>query len=188
MTSSIVSQQAEERRKILEAQIETISQKARGVVQWLVSDIHLVEDIVQEALMKAWNRIENYNPLKATLDTWVTRIAVNQARDYLRKSRRNGEIVFTDFEKKVGLPSRIKDATFVDPALELEYKERTTEIRSSITQLPELLREAIQLYHFYGFGYSKIAETLGVPIGTVKSRIYSARKQLRPTLSLLVSH
>jgi len=141
------------------------------------------EDLTQETFVRAYTSIRSFQS-RASLNTWLFRIATNlcvdQSRraksrisaDSLSRSREAGEE-----EEQIDAP----DARF-DPqriALNTELGER---LDAALLRLPEKLRCAALLYDIEGLSYEEIAQVVGAPLGTVKSRIFNARAQLRDAL------
>lgn len=136
------------------------------------------EEATLDVFSKVWERAADYNARKATVKTWLTRIARNRAIDLLR--RRNAR--FT------GQNPAWADACLEcmpgsdDPAGHLEKAELHQEVTRALARLPENQREALSLAYFRGFTHSQIAEALAEPLGTVKTRIRSALQTLRNSM------
>lgn len=129
----------------------------------------LADDLVQETMFKA---LKNAGSLRevSTLDTWLYRILINCWHDYLRVSGRNVELFDVSDER---LPEHD------DSYQRAQIVER---VRASVSRLPMPLREVVTLADFAGFSYAQIAEIVDVPIGTVMSRLFRARKNLKDQL------
>ena len=123
----------------------------------------LADDLVQETMLKAMKKADSLRD-HATLDTWLYRILLNNWHDYLR--------VLYD----VGDESQPEHA---DSYQQLQIVGR---VRSSIERLPMSLREVVTLADFAGFSYAEIAEIVDIPIGTVMSRLFRARQNLKQQL------
>jgi RNA polymerase sigma-70 factor (ECF subfamily) len=132
-------------------------------------DPALADDLVQDTMYKA---IKNKSSLRelATLDTWLYRIMLNCWHDYLRVSGRHVELYDVRDD-------RIREQS--DMYQKLQIVDR---VRSSIASLPMNLREVVTLADFAGFSYAEIAEIVDVPIGTVMSRLFRARQNLKEQL------
>lgn len=129
----------------------------------------LADDLVQETIYKA---IKNASKLRdtGTLDTWLYRILYNCWQDYLRVKGRNVEF----FE--------MLDDQQAEQTDNYQQSQIVKRVRASVEQLPMPLREVVTLADFSGFSYAEIAEITDVPIGTVMSRLFRARKNLKQQL------
>jgi len=132
-------------------------------------DAALADDLAQEAIYKA---IKNAAKLRdvGTLDAWLYRILFNCWQDYLRVKGRNVEFV------------EMHDDAQLEHAESYQQSQIVDRVRTSIEQLPMPLREVVTLADFAGFSYAEIAEIIDVPVGTVMSRLFRARKNLKHQL------
>jgi RNA polymerase sigma-70 factor (ECF subfamily) len=133
-------------------------------------------DITQEAFLRAWEKIRTLR--EAPFKSWLFQIAVNLCYDHFRRGRRYG--VMPDEEqggKIVGL-----GVAMPDPQERAEANERSRAVRESIEALDHDMRAALVLRDINGLSYDEIAGVLGVPLGTVKSRIARARAQVQENL------
>ncbi|MCK4676143.1 MAG: RNA polymerase sigma factor [Gammaproteobacteria bacterium] len=132
-------------------------------------DPALADDLVQETVYKA---LKNASRLRdvATLDSWLYRILYNCWHDYLRVKGRNIEFI------------EMHDEEQVDHSDNYQQSQIVKRVRASVEQLPLPLREVVTLADFAGFSYAQIAEITEVPIGTVMSRLFRARKNLKQQL------
>ena len=137
----------------------------------MCGDANLAEDAAQEAFIRAWQHLPNYKP-RSPFRNWVYRIATNAARDVLRRER---ETVDID-ELALATSSEGPEAT-------TEREERGERVREAVLALPPASREVLVLREYEGFSYREIADALGIPIGTVMSRLNYARNHLRKSLA-----
>ena len=145
-----------------------------------------VQDVAQDAFIKAYTALPGFRG-EAAFYTWLYRIAVNSAKNYLMAKGRRPANLDVDAE----------EAEFFETADALKENaspERlalTDEIRKvifdTIENLPEELRVAIQLREIDGMSYDEIAEIMGCPVGTVRSRIFRAREAIDNNLKPLIS-
>jgi len=152
----------------------------------LIRDQAEIEDVAQEAFIKAYRALPNFRGDSAFY-TWLYRIAINTAKNYLVSQGRRAP---------TSTPTDIDDAeTFDDgdhlrdlntPDSMLVTKQVGEAVNRAIDQLPEDLRTAIVLRELEGLSYEEIAESMQCPIGTVRSRIFRAREaiaqELKPIL------
>lgn len=132
-------------------------------------DAALADDLAQDTIYKA---IKNANALRdiGTIDTWLYRILFNCWQDYLRVKGRNVEFIEMHDDDQAEHVESYQQSQIVD------------RVRASIEQLPMPLREVVTLADFAGLSYAEIAEIIDVPVGTVMSRLFRARKNLKQQL------
>jgi RNA polymerase sigma-70 factor (ECF subfamily) len=142
-----------------------------NVVYRMCGDASLAEDAAQEAFVRAWQHLPGYQP-RSAFRNWVYRIATNAALDVLRRER---ETVDVD-----ELPLVAEGA---GPEATVEGKERGERVRLAVLALPPASRAVLVLREYEGLSYREIADALGIPLGTVMSRLNYARKLLRESLA-----
>ncbi|MFV9615979.1 MAG: RNA polymerase sigma factor [Gammaproteobacteria bacterium] len=130
----------------------------------------VAEDVVQEAMIKALNSVDTVKNIEA-LDGWLFRILSNCFIDYCRKQR---EEVIIDETKLV--EQKTPEAVHSQNAM-------LAEVRSAIASLPFKHRQVLTLIDIENFSYSEVAEIVGVPLGTVMSRLNRARQSLKQSLN-----
>ena len=174
-----------------EAFDEIVARYKDGIYNYIwrmISNRDDVEDLAQEVFVRAFAAIRTYRR-ESNLHTWLYRIATNLCVD---KYRRDGlerrliaplewEELGSEQPKDTDLP----DSTY-DPQRVCERIELQAEVQKALSKLPEKLRAAILLYDLEGMSYEETAEALGCPVGTVKSRLFNARMQLRDILKAYV--
>ena len=160
--------------------------KLIGLISRYVRSHAECEDIAQESFIRAWRAIGSFRGDSAFY-TWLYKIAVNTAKNHLVAMGRRppaGDIDAGDAEFMAGGERMHDSAT---PERELMRQEIEQSVFSTVQALPEELRTAITLREVDGLSYDEIAEAMGCPIGTVRSRIFRAREaideKLRPLLS-----
>lgn len=150
--------------------------RVANLVSRYVSNSAEVEDVTQEAFIKAYRALPKFRGDSAFY-TWLYRIAANAAKNYLvALGRRPSSDQVIDEGEHFDLPGKLKDHESPDAVLmgmELEQA-----VSSAIDTLPDELRAALTLREFEGLSYEEIAEILGCPIGTVRSRIFRAREAI----------
>ena len=160
--------------------------KVVGLVSRYVKNHAESEDIAQESFIRAWRAIGSFRGDSAFY-TWLYKIAVNTAKNHLVAMGRRPPAGDIDAEDAVfmGGAERMQDSA--TPEHELMRQEIEHSVFSTVQALPEELRAAITLREVDGLSYEEIAEAMGCPIGTVRSRIFRAREaideKLRPLLS-----
>ncbi len=130
------------------------------------------QDCAQETMLRAFKAFGSFR-LDASFSSWITRIAMNVCIDALRKRRSVVSLDAMREETNFDLPDAAPTAY-----ARLEQKERMRLLREGLDELPEEMRQIIALRDMRGMSYEEIAETLELPLGTVKSRVSRARKKL----------
>lgn len=143
----------------------------------MVRDRDIAEDAVQDAFFSAYRNLERFSG--PSFRAWLTRIAINAARDILRKRRRRPSVPYPEWE----------DESWQPPAPEAERPEHITLVGQQRAVLARAMsgitddqRTAIILFDVQGYDYAEIAALTGVSVGTVKSRIHRGRMALRELL------
>ena len=136
-------------------------------------------DACQEAFIAAYRNIANFRG-EAKVSSWLHRIAVNQCLTTKRRAKSRAEDFLDDED---GSEERIfVAAPHFSPARTTEKSERMTLVRQAVGALPTDLRQVIVMKEFEEMTFQEISETLELPLSTVKSRLYTALKQLRMKL------
>ncbi|MCC7147222.1 MAG: sigma-70 family RNA polymerase sigma factor [Phycisphaeraceae bacterium] len=146
------------------------------------------EEVTQEAMLKIVQHIDDFRG-RSCLATWMTRIAMNLAISFLRK-RRNHPVVSLDqadgrFEAASSalLRNRLEDSREPPPGYRVQQEETARLLQGALENLEDDLRAVVVLRDVQDLDYQQIAEVLGVPVGTVKSRLFRARLALRQWLA-----
>jgi RNA polymerase sigma-70 factor (ECF subfamily) len=133
-------------------------------------------DAAQEAFISAFRNLPNFRG-EAKVSSWLHRIAVNQCLTKQRRSKTRSETYIDDED---GSEERYFIApSNTGPARITEQNERLAHVRSAVRALPAELREVIVMKEFQEMTFQEISDALDVPLSTVKSRVYTALKQLR---------
>lgn len=135
-------------------------------------------DVVQDAFVKALTHLERFDH-RSAFRTWLLRIVSNCATDHLRRHRRRNVLFSLTSWATVDRNGSAEPSQLSDPSKPLEQKDLRQEIDKALNALSETTRGAFVLYAEAGMTYQEVADTLSVPIGTVMSRIHSARKKLQ---------
>jgi len=155
------------------------------LVNRYVKDPSEAQDVAQDTFIKAYRALGDFRGDSAFY-TWLYRIAINTAKNYLlSRSRRHFdyEIDVQDAEQVENAP-QLKDIE--TPENLLMNEQIVAVIKSAIERLPEEMRIAITLREFEGMSYEEIAEAMDCPIGTVRSRIFRAREAIDQKLNPLL--
>jgi RNA polymerase sigma-70 factor (ECF subfamily) len=151
-------------------------------------------EAVQETMIKVIEHVHEFRNA-SMLTTWVTRIAMNQSISMLRKRKVRRTI---SLEAELGgagggrsgdrgltLREELQDGKEPTPAQSVQLSESAERVRLALSQLEEDFRQVLVLRDMEGMDYQEVAEVLGVPVGTVKSRLFRARSAMREKLEKL---
>ncbi len=139
----------------------------------LTGDEEEARDLTQDAFVKAWRRIDRLDPDRPFLP-WLTAIARHLALEALRTRRRRRRWLLSPTEGRE-LPEVVSGE---DPGRQVEITERMRQLQLALDRLSPTLREAVVFKDVLGLAYDEVAEMLGVPRGTVASRVFHARRNL----------
>jgi RNA polymerase sigma-70 factor (ECF subfamily) len=143
----------------------------------MVGDYDSALDLTQDVFIRVYNSLARYRS-EFKFSTWIYKIAHNAAIDHLRRSAAR-EQALTDGtgEERAEVVERR-----LSPEQESERNERCSEIEMVVQSLPHAYRELIVLRHSNDLSYDEIAEVTGLPLGTVKNRLFRARESMRDLL------
>ena len=148
---------------------------AYGLAFRILRNETLAEDAVQEAFLTVWRTAGRFSPDQAAASTWLLTIVHRRAVDLVRREERRRTEPLSEAAEPVAQESA-EDAAW----LRLE-RER---VQEALRQLPDEQREAIELAYYGGFTQSELAERLGQPVGTIKSRMFVGLRRLRELLDV----
>jgi len=142
----------------------------------MVGNYESALDLTQEIFIKVYNSLRRYRS-EFKFSTWIYKIAHNAAVDHLRRSSTREQSLVTGPEGDTfELPI---ESARLTPEQESEQRERRVEIESVVRTLPANYRELIILRHSQDLSYEEIVEVTGLPLGTVKNRLFRAREMMR---------
>ena len=173
-------------KRAFELLVEKYQRKLARLLSRFIRDPAEVEDVTQEAFIKAYRALPAFRGDSAFY-TWLYRIGINTAKNYLMAmGRRAPTSTEVEAEEAEGFEEGEQLRDINTPESLLLSNEIAETVNSTIEQLPEELRTAIQMREIEGMSYEDIAKAMNCPIGTVRSRIFRAREaiaeQLRPLL------
>jgi RNA polymerase sigma-70 factor, ECF subfamily len=150
-------------------------------VRRLIGDTPEAEDVVQDTLLALYLNLSRIEPVEK-LRPYVFRIARNRCYDILRREQRHEEISMDEEPVNIRVSFEIADERATAPEEVAHWLLLQLEVREAIDTLPELQRQTLILYADEALTYAEIAEVMGVNIGTIKSRLFHAKKGLRARL------
>jgi len=137
------------------------------------------EDLTQEIFVKVYQTLRTYDAAQGTFSTWLHRVARNHLVDHYRRTKKDR--VTSSLEDELGTLEE-KPSPGAEPLGRVESQERREFLQQGLNRLSPDLREAVVLRDFHDLDYQEIAQVLGVPQGTVKSRINRGRLELARVL------
>ena len=159
--------------------IKNNKQNIKNIVKLITKQEN--KDIEQEVYIKLWKNSEKYEE-RGSLKSWVNTVAKNASKDYLKSASVRYEQNSTSDEYTL---TSIKDKK-KNPEDNLITSERQKRIINAIEGLKPKLKETIMLCEIYGYTYEEASKKLNCPIGTIKSRVYNAKKELAEVLKDLL--
>ena len=151
----------------------------KGIIKLITKEAN--EDLEQEVYTKVWKNADKYQE-KGTFNAWIRTISANLSKDYLKSSQKKMSDNSTGDETVLSLVQDSKDT----PESLLLKRERQKMISEAINNLKPKFREVIMMYEIENQSYEEISQKLKCPIGTVKSRLYNAKKELATVLQELM--
>jgi RNA polymerase sigma-70 factor (ECF subfamily) len=142
----------------------------------VLRDDRLAEDAVQEGFLAVWRNAAAFRAERAKASTWILTLVHRRAVDLVRREERRRAEPLSEETATGG--EGVADAT--DEAAWLRFERER--VQSALRQLPDVQREALELAYYGGFSQSELAERLGVPLGTIKSRMFAGLARLRELL------
>jgi RNA polymerase sigma-70 factor, ECF subfamily len=146
---------------------------AYGVALRVLRDAALAEDAVQDGFLTAWRTAAGFDPARGKASTWLLTLVHRRAVDVVRREERRRADVLDD------APIASGDAT--DESAEIRDERRR--VQAALAKLPPDQREALELAYYGGLTQTELAERLSVPLGTIKSRMFTALSRLRDLLA-----
>ncbi|MGO9444227.1 MAG: RNA polymerase sigma factor RpoE [Thiobacillaceae bacterium] len=175
-------------KRAFELLVIKYQRKLGRLLSRMVRDSAEIDDITQEAFIKAYRALPQFRG-ESAFYTWLYRIAVNTAKNYLMAKGKR-EIVKSDLMDEDGetVEDVLMPHDIASPDAELQSKQIAKAVNEAVEALPEELRTAITLRELEGLSYEEIAQMMDCPIGTVRSRIFRAREaiavRIRPMLGI----
>ena len=159
--------------------IKTNQNNVKSIIRLITKENN--EDLEQEVYIKVWKNSEKYQE-KGSFKSWINTIAKNVSKDYLKSVQKRNQDALTGDDDVF---NSIKDKK-VTPELRVINNDRQKIITTAIESLKPKFKEVIMLCEIYGYSYEETAFKLKCPLGTVKSRLYNAKKELTETLKDLL--
>ncbi|MDR0272062.1 MAG: sigma-70 family RNA polymerase sigma factor [Clostridiales bacterium] len=140
-------------------------------------DSEEANDLSQDVFLKVYKNLDKYTP-EFKFSTWVMRITSNHIIDMHRKKKFE-TISYEEYSESGGRVS----ATALSPEAEFIKRDQTERISKIVSELPEMYKIPVVLYHQQGMSYQEISEKIGEPLSKIKNRIFRGRKMLKTMLA-----
>ncbi|MDN3358577.1 sigma-70 family RNA polymerase sigma factor [Actinomadura sp. DC4] len=164
---AVIPMSDDDRRALVNTLYEEHGRRLHAYAVRLLGDSHHAEDVVQEAMLRAWRKADSLAPGRGSVQGWLMRVAHNVAVDRIRARRaRPDEVEETtgEYASAEDHAAAVVESVFVEAAL---------------SRLSPAHRQVLRVVYFGDHTAAQAAELLGLPVGTVKSRVYHALRQLR---------
>lgn len=165
--------------KSFELLIKKYQKYAYNISLKYLKDPNEAEDITQEALIKVFRNLKNFN-MNSKFSTWLYRIVVNTCKDELRKKKREENVSHLDNSDEY--INEVEDTKY-EPLRSLEENELSEGLKNAVDELKLKYKEVIILCDVNGLSYNEISNILDIPVGTVRSRISRGRLNLRKIIN-----
>ncbi len=152
---------------------------AYSLILRVVRDTGVAEDLVQETFLRVWNRVQGFDAEKGAVGPWLLAVARNRAIDYLRSATGRAR-------NSLELEATEHPALFSDMEKDILRSDKTRRVKAALEKLPPNHRQVIELAYFEGLSQTEMAERMGQPLGTVKTWVRTALKNLRDELNAVV--
>jgi RNA polymerase sigma-70 factor, ECF subfamily len=152
---------------------------AYSLILRVVRDTGVAEDLVQETFLRVWNRVEGFDAAKGAIGPWLLAVARNRAIDYLRSTSGRAR-------NALGWEATEHPALYCDMEKDLLVSDQARRVKAALEKLSPKQREVIELAYFEGLSQTEMAERMGEPLGTVKTWVRTALKNLRDQLGAVV--
>src|ERR1700674_5337970 len=153
---------------------------AYSLILRVVRDTGIAEDLVQETFLRVWNRVAGFDARKGSIGPWLLAVARNRAIDYLRSAggRERNSVEFEENDHP---------ALYCDMEKDILSSDKARRVKSAIEKLSPNQRQVIELAYFEGLSQTEMAQRMGQPLGTVKTWVRTALKNLRDELGAVVT-
>lgn len=156
----------------LKRMMDSYGNEILRIAYMYLKDLQRAEDAFQEVFLKVYQKYESFNS-NSSEKTWITRITINVCKDILRSSWIKKVLLFDNYEIEKTSPS------IDNEVIQLEENEY---LFSQILSLPSVFKDVIILYYYQEFNTRELSKILGVPEGTIRSRLHRARELLKDNI------
>jgi RNA polymerase sigma-70 factor (ECF subfamily) len=158
-----------------------------GYLRRYLGDSNLADDVFQNTFLQLYTKIGQYEPGRP-VRPWLYTIATHQAIDALRRNGRHQALSLDQHREELREGDAhnlmaLLESRGLNPLDQAQGEERRQQVRSSVDRLPDFLRQVVILAYYQGLKYREIADIVGIPVGTVKSRLHAALVKLHEAWS-----
>jgi RNA polymerase sigma factor (sigma-70 family) len=160
----------------LEALYDRYGRAAYSLARRVLTEETLAQDVVQEVFLSLWRDARRFDPGRGTVATYLLSMTHHRAVDVVRREEnlRRWRTSDEGLESEADPKARVED--------EVEASERRAEVRAALAELPAAQREALLLAYFGGYTQREVAALIGVPLGTVKTRMAAGMRKMKEAL------
>lgn len=155
----------------------------QGLAFRLLRDTSDAEETLQDVFLYAWRRAADYDRQRSSVSSWLVVITRSRCLDRLRRRQRR-----TNLHTQVEREESSSTITRPEGFSQVLEQERANRLRQAISHLPPAQRQVLEFAYFKGWTQKEVAEKIGVPLGTVKTRTFLAMKKLRQELAGELRH
>jgi RNA polymerase sigma factor (sigma-70 family) len=177
---SLIQRIIQQDRSALSVLYDRYARVVYAVAYRSLGSVEESEEVVMDVFAKIWTAAASYDAAKARVDTWIFMMTRSRVLDRLRSKQRRNKV--TDAVMVFDLPT-----TTADHSLDLEIAERRNQVIAALATLPPEQRQVLELAYFSGWSQREIAESTGLALGTVKTRIRLGLEKLRSMPQLIDS-
>jgi RNA polymerase sigma-70 factor (ECF subfamily) len=159
--------------------IKNNQSNVRSIIRLITKETN--EDLEQEVFVKVWKNADKYKE-QGSLKSWINTVAKNVSKDYLKSAQKKYSDMSTSDDEVLNTVKDKKET----PELKLIVNDRQKRITQAINSLKPKFKEVVMLCEIYGYSYEEAAFKLKCPVGTIKSRLYNAKKELANLLQDLL--
>jgi RNA polymerase sigma-70 factor, ECF subfamily len=171
-------------REVFGTLVRRYQRELFGYLRRYLGDPHLADDVFQTTFVQVFQKAAQYEPGRP-VRPWLYAIATNQAIDALRRLNRHPAVSLESVETEAEGERRglveLLEAREADPLENVDAAETRELVRACLDRLPDYMRQVVLLAYYQGLKYQEIADALGIPLGTVKSRLHAALVKLTET-------
>jgi RNA polymerase sigma-70 factor (ECF subfamily) len=165
--------------------VRRFRKKIFSIAFGITLDAEESQDIMQEVFLQVYRTIGNFRG-DASLATWLHRITVNRSLNWKRRWARRFKWLHVSADSSDGQPAAEPESDLPSPEIRLANVQTRRQIDNALKMLPDQARTVFVLRELEGLSYEEIADVVGIKLGTVRSRLFHARKRLREILQPLV--
>lgn len=167
--------------ELFEVIVKRYQKKLVNYIYRMIHDFDSAMELCQEVFIKVYNSLDKYNP-SYKFTTWIHRISSNATIDWMRKKKIDAYSLDAGDDDDSPSMSQQIPSNELSPLENLEMGQLLSRIESAINELPYIYKQLIVLRHINELSYEEIAQTVDLPLGTVKNRIFRGREMLKAKL------